>query len=161
MSPESESTTARQILEIIPCVMRLMASEIRHDNPAVTPTHFRLLGMLSHCSWTLTELAERMEVSAPTMSNTITTLEERGWVTRVRSEEDRRSVVIQITAAGRGVLEEVYHQAECRISSLLEPITSRDQEALERGLDVLRRVFEPGPVIAAHGEPPRLSKRSR
>ena len=135
------SQTARQILEIIPYVMRVMASEMRQYNPLVLPAHFRLLHMLAHRSWTLTELAKRHAVSAPTMSNTVTTLDERGWVTRVRSEEDRRVVVIQATEEGRRIIEETFRRAERHISTLLEPLDTAEQEALARGLTVMRQVF--------------------
>lgn len=159
MKSNNDHNAARQILEIIPCVMRVMASEFRHSNPLVMPAHFRLLGMLSHHFWTLTELADHTSVSLPTMSSTITTLEKRGWVKRVRSEEDRRIVVIQVTLEGRRVLEDVYHRAEIRIAALLKPLDSANQEVLMRGLDVLSQVFEPGIPDGTDKDPsPELCK---
>lgn len=138
---DSVKDMARQIMEIIPCIMRVMRTEMHQSNPLVMPAHFPLLGMLSRRSWTLTELADRQSVSPPTMSSTITTLEERGWVTRVRSQEDRRVVVIQVTEEGRRVLEETHRQAEARIAALLESLDASEQEVLLQGLNVLRRAF--------------------
>jgi len=143
---ETETGTAnkiaRQIFEIIPYVMRVMKSEMRQSGPLVMPGQMRLLGMLSHRSWTVTELADRQAVSAPTMSNTITTLEERGWVTRVRSEEDRRTVLIQLTKEGMSVLEATHDRAEGLIAGLLEPLSASEQETLTEGLKILHRAFE-------------------
>jgi DNA-binding MarR family transcriptional regulator len=76
------------------------------------------------------------------MSNTVTTLEERGWLTRVRSEEDRRVVLIQTTEEGRKILEETHRRAEERFATLLESLTDAEQETLSSGLSMLRRVFE-------------------
>ncbi|MBN1309829.1 MAG: MarR family transcriptional regulator [Anaerolineae bacterium] len=142
---------ARQIFEIVPYVMRVMKSEMRHSTPLVMPGHMQLLGMLSHRSWTVTELADRHAVSAPTMSNTITTLEERGWVTRVRSEEDRRAVLIRLTKEGKSVLEATHNRAENLVAKLLEPLDADEQEILTEGLEILHRVFEAA-MPAASGE---------
>lgn len=139
---DAANRAVRQILEILPYVMRVMASEMRRSNPLVVPAHFRLLGMLAHRSWTLTEMADCLAVSPPTISNTVTTLEERGWVTRVRSEEDRRVVVIQTTEEGRRVLQTTYRRAESHLTTLIEALEPAEQELLAQGLDVLRRVFE-------------------
>jgi DNA-binding MarR family transcriptional regulator len=153
---DSAHKLARQIMEIVPYAMRAMMSEMRQShqsNMMVMPGHFRLLGMLSHRNWTLTELADKQAVSPPTMSNTITTLEERGWVTRTRSAEDRRSVVIQATEEGRKILEETHTRAESYIAALLEPLDPAEQDILAQGLTVLRRVFEtasPAPAEENH-----------
>lgn len=137
----SANAIARQIMEIIPHAMRAMKSEMRHIHAPMMPGHFRLLGMLSHCCWTLKELADKQGVSAPTMSNTITTLEERGWVTRTRSAEDRRAVTIQMTEKGRMALEETHQRAESHLAALLEPLDNAEREVLSQGLKVLRQVF--------------------
>lgn len=141
-SNDRPPTTARKILEIIPYVMRVMASEMRQSDSPMRPAHFQLLGKVTHHSWTLSELAESQAVSAPTMSNTITTLEERGWVRRVRSEEDRRVVFIQATDEGQQVVKEAFQRAEEHVASLLAPLQPAEKETLDKGLDILRQVFE-------------------
>jgi DNA-binding MarR family transcriptional regulator len=133
---------ARQIMEIIPYVMRAIMAKMKQPNTLVMPAHYRLLGMLSRRSWTLKELADRIEVSPPTMSNTITTLEERGWVTRTRSEEDRRAVSIQITEEGKKILEDIHRQGESYLTKLMENLAPSEQEILAQGLSILRRLFE-------------------
>jgi len=136
------SRVAQQILEIIPCMMRAVALEMRRRNPLMMPAHFRLLGMLARQPATLTELAERQAVSPPTMSKTVAMLEERGWVTRVRSQEDRRVVIIQATEAGQRALHETHRQAEEYLTTLLMSLEPAELESLSRGLHVLRRISE-------------------
>lgn len=139
---EVVKTTARQLLQIIPFLMQGMAAQMREVSPPVAPAHLRLLMILSTRSRTLTELANIIEVSAPTMSNTVSTLEERGWVQRTRSTKDRRVVLIQTTNEGRRVLEDVYCQAENYLAELLESLNPADQEKLSEGLAMLRQAFE-------------------
>ncbi|HEX2621293.1 MAG TPA: MarR family transcriptional regulator, partial [Phototrophicaceae bacterium] len=109
---------ARRTLDIIPLVMRVMSAQMRSAEHGLSSNHAPLLGMLQYRPYSLGELAERMSVSAPTMSNTITTLEERGWVTRKRSETDRRIVSIMITEEGQAVLDGMQKEVEQRIALL-------------------------------------------
>jgi DNA-binding MarR family transcriptional regulator len=144
---------AQQILEIVPCMMRAVALEMRRRNPLMMPVHFRLLGLLSRHPATLTELAERQAVSPPTMSKTVAMLEERGWVTRVRSETDRRVVIIQVTEAGRHALHETYQQAEEYLTSLLMSLEPAELESLGQGLHIMWRISE-RVISACHAEGP-------
>lgn len=121
--------------------MRVFASQMRQGNPQLMAAHFRLLGMLHHRSHTLSELADIQSVSLPTMSNTITTLEERGWVRRIRSKEDRRVVLIEVTEAGQEILQETHRRAEGYIAQLLGPLTEEEDAALSEGLSILHRIF--------------------
>lgn len=132
---------ARRTLDIIPLVMRVMSAEMRNARHAFSSGHMPLLGMLSTRSYTLSELAERHSVSLPTMSTTISTLEERGWVTRQRSTEDRRMVSIEITQTGRDILDEIQNHVQERIAGLLAELSQADQDSLAEGLTVLRDVF--------------------
>lgn len=141
-------------MDIIPHAMRAMKSEMRHIHASMMPGHFRLLGMLSHRCWTLKELADRQGVSAPTMSNTITTLEERGWVTRTRSAEDRRAVIIRVTEEGKKALEETHQRAENHLAALLEQLNPAERDTLAQGLQVLHQVFESAHAGDAEGDCP-------
>lgn len=141
MTPIQARDAAREIAAIIPLVMRTVAAELRRTDPGLAPPHFRLLGMLAHCPCNLSELADRQAVSLPTMSNSVTALEERGWVSRTRSSTDRRVVFIELTPAGQEVLAEVEHQTEARLAQLLAPLSQAEYDTLLAGLAILRNVF--------------------
>lgn len=132
---------ARRFLEIVPLVMRMVAADLRGSDRAIEPAYFRLLGMLYRRERTLGELAEIQAVSLPTMSNTVSTLESRGWVTRNRSDSDRRVVVVRLTDAGREVLAEVHGRMLEKIAGALERLTAEDREKLDSGLEILGRLF--------------------
>jgi DNA-binding MarR family transcriptional regulator len=132
---------AHQILETVPLVMRHLWAEMRQDENFLIVPHFRLLWILRHHACSLSELAEKQAVSLPTMSNSVSILEDKGWVARNRSDEDRRKVVIELTDAGRAVLEEAGRHAEARISQLLASIHEHDREVLSAGLTILREIF--------------------
>ncbi len=137
----SRETAARRITEIIPLVMRTLALEIRSTGYLPAPAHCGLLVALSKHPYNLTELAERHAVSLPTMSSSINTLAERGWVTRVRAADDRRVVMIEITPAGRAVLEELTDSVATRVSELLAGLSPDDVDQLVESLELLRKCF--------------------
>ena len=132
---------ARRLLDIIPLVMRVMAAEIRTSKHAAAAGHVSLLGMLSHRPYTLKELATSHAVSSPTMSSTVSTLEERGWVKREHDQEDRRVVWVSITPEGKRVLGDMQDETAQRIAALLEGVSIDEQHRLIEDMTVLRDVF--------------------
>ena len=149
MSTAQSRDTARALLEIMPLVMRAVAAELRAGGEMPTPAHFGLLIKLREHPRTLTELAAHWGVSLPTTSNSITTLVERGWVRRTSPAKDRRVAIIEVTAAGRSVLERVGRAAEAHLAEVLAPLDRTSQRRLQNGLAVLRRVFAPPPPTSA------------
>jgi DNA-binding MarR family transcriptional regulator len=150
MSTTLSRNTARDLLEIMPLVMRVVAAELRAGGEMPTPVHFGLLMKLREHPRTLTELAAHWGVSLPTTSNSITTLVERGWVRRRFPATDRRVAIIEVTAAGRSVLERVGRAAERHLAEVLAPLDRTAHRRLQDGLAVLRSVFTPPPQTAAH-----------
>jgi len=132
---------AREFLEIIPLAMRSLGSELRQSANLPVPGHFNLLFMLAEGPHNLSELAEKHNVTPPTMSNTISTLVERGWVQRTQSEHDRRQISIELTPAGREMLNTVQAYAENRIAEILVPLSVEELDQLIAGLAVLRSAF--------------------
>lgn len=125
----------------MPRAMRTLGMEMRQLGPNLPPGHVGLLKLLSHGPHRLTELAGHHAVSAPTMSNTVTTLAVRGWVERVRDPQDRRSVLIQITPDGRAVLAGIDQRLSARVADMCASLSAADCQDLQRGLAVIRRVF--------------------
>ena len=65
-----------------------------------------MLGVLfRHGTQTLTQLAERERVSAPSMNRTVNCLEETGYLQRVADDVDRRKANITLTEAGRELVK--------------------------------------------------------
>lgn len=142
MAPtKTRQEAAREIAEIVPLVMRIIAAELRRAAPHFDPPHLRLLSMLAHCPCNLGELAEKHVVSPATISNSITTLEERGWVKRTRSSDDRRVVLAELTPEGREVLTSVHEHTDLHLAELLTWLSDDEYDTLLAGLAVLRKAF--------------------
>jgi DNA-binding MarR family transcriptional regulator len=145
--------TARDILQIVPLVMRTVAAELRAAGEMPAPAHFGLLSILSERSRMLTDLASIQGVSLPTMSNSISAMVDRGWVRRTAPGTDRRVIIIEVTAAGRSALERVAKAAEAHLADVLADLDPGARRRLQGGLGVLRTVFT--------GRPPGNGSTSR
>jgi DNA-binding MarR family transcriptional regulator len=144
MTREQARETARDILQIIPLVMRTVAAELRAAGELPAPAHFGLLSMLSERPRMLTELASLQGVSLPTMSSSVSAMVERGWVRRAAPVADRRVVLIEVTTAGRAALDRVARSAETHLAHVLAPLDAGTRRRLQNGLGVLHRVFGTG-----------------
>src|SRR3954467_14103372 len=138
--------TAREILEIIPLVMRTVAAELRAAGELPAPAHFGLLSGLSIRPRMLTDLAALHGGILPTMSSSISAMVERGWVKRSAPEADRRVVMIEVTATGRAALERVGRAAEGHLAEVLAPLDVPARRRLRGGLGILRKVFGGNPA---------------
>jgi len=75
------------------------------------------------------QLGQALDISPPNMAVTIDKLVERGWVERVRSEQDRRAMQIHLTPAGVDLVQ----RAE-KIASTMEAPALKALSAAERAM---------------------------
>lgn len=141
MSSPSPRDTARDILRIVPLVMRTVAAELRASGELPAPAHFGLLMTIAVQPRTLSELAGLQGVSRPTISNSIARLVERGWIRRMSPPEDRRLVFVEITPRGRAAVNRVSRAAEAHLVDRLASLDPAARSRLRNGLAVLRDVF--------------------
>lgn len=149
---------AREILKIVPVVMRTVAAELRAAGELPAPAHFGLLTLLCAQPRTLTELAALQGVSLPTMSNSISAMVQRGWVRRREPVTDRRTVLIDATPTGKAALERVGRAAEGHIADLLAPLDGSSRRCLQAGLALLRQVFGEGVPLGRRNRTSRGAK---
>jgi DNA-binding MarR family transcriptional regulator len=159
MTHSQARNSAREILRIVPLVMRTVAAELRAAGELPAPAHFGLLSVLSARPRTLSELATLQGVSLPTMSNSISAMVQRGWVRRTAPPRDRRVVIVEVTPTGRGALERVRRSAEAHLAQVLAPLDPAARRRLQAGLSVLRKVFLETP--AGLGMRPHGNRRGR
>ena len=133
---------ARKFWEVVPNVMRAIFAETRRGGHNLAPNHFRVLRALSVKSCNLSELAEHQDVSLPSMSATVQTLVERGWLSRERSLDDRRSVDLRVTPKGHRVLADEYERLLSWMAKRLESLDPNEIERVEQGLDTLINLFD-------------------
>jgi DNA-binding MarR family transcriptional regulator len=157
----SARKVAGEVLEVIPLVTRRVAADLRKSERSMKLAYVGLLGMVARNPHSLGELSDFHAVSMPTMSKTITTIENLGWVARSRSTVDRRVVMIEATPAGRAALKEVYDRAVAPISQALGSLPAAQRQGLSDALKILRDVFADEPLEQCGESSPSGSSASR
>lgn len=88
----------------------------------------------------LAALAAAEQVRPPTMSRIVDALVAAGLVTREAAPDDRRSVRIDATPAGRKLLDEGRARRVGALVDRLSALTDYERRALARGVEILERV---------------------
>lgn len=111
--------------------------------PALPEAQVAVLRILrSSPSMTPAELAQRLELARPTVSNLLRDLEAAGHVTRARSEVDGRSVILTITDQARGVQDAFERGRGEVVTSAWAALDETDRTALIAATPSLRRLAE-------------------
>jgi MarR family transcriptional regulator for hemolysin len=99
-----------------------------------------ILNSLKHDRWsTQLDLARSLGIEGPTMTRHLDNLEESGFVTRRRSESDRRAVHVELTEAGSAAYDRML-VAVIAFNRRLQAGFSRDE--LRQLDDALKRLAD-------------------
>lgn len=91
---------------------------------------------------TLSELAERERVSAPSMNRTVNCLEDWGYITRTPDSTDRRKVNIALSDAGRDVVTETARLRDAWLEAALSDFTPAERVTLAQAAGLLARIAD-------------------
>jgi MarR family transcriptional regulator, organic hydroperoxide resistance regulator len=83
---------------------------------------------------TIGELADTLQVSAPTVAKMVTRMEATGFVKRRRSETDTRVVRVRLTPKGKASRDAVRQELTEIVAQLTRGMSEREQAALRRSL---------------------------
>ena len=86
----------------------------------------------------MTQLAEELCVSPQQFTKVARALEERGYVRREQSRENRRMVLLDLTENGRAVLESLLCDARARLAGTLEEYAEEELRTLLQATEILR-----------------------
>ncbi|KJR96283.1 MAG: hypothetical protein VR68_14640 [Peptococcaceae bacterium BRH_c4a] len=96
----------------------------------LTHPQFFMLKRLGKGSSTVSEMAEYLGVSLSAITSMADRLVKTGYVSRKRSEHDRRLVWLELTDTGREVMEETTSRRREIINGLLGRLPEEDLESL-------------------------------
>ena len=124
----------------MPRVARL--TERALDDVGLSLAQYRVLALLSLGPSMGVVLAERLAVSAPSISALVEGLVGRGFVTRKRDDVDRRRVQLALTEAGAALLAEADGVVGERLTELLTYLPEDRQQAVLDGLAALDEALD-------------------
>lgn len=112
---------------------------------SMSDAQFAVLAILrQHGTQTLGAIADREQVTAPSMTRTVNVLEESGYVERVADDADRRRVLISLTAAGAQIVVETIRLRDSSLAEALAELglEEHELETLRQASALMRRVAE-------------------
>ena len=130
--------------ELRPVLLRL-ARNLRRETEAlgVTSHQVTLLWLVrSRPGLSLRELAEQEGISAPSLSGHVDRLEAAGLLRRVRSNDDRRRVGLELTREGSALLKRVRARRTTWLATRLEQLDDADRARIDEALPALYALLE-------------------
>jgi MarR family 2-MHQ and catechol resistance regulon transcriptional repressor len=111
-------------------VRRSLASDLECEG--VSAAGFSALVVLTTAggSVELRAMRRRLDWSKANATEVTVTLEARGLVHRHRLQHDRRAAVIELTPAGRGLVERVFPEHTDRVRRAFDPLDEREKRSL-------------------------------
>lgn len=113
MEPAALAAYGRRIAQLA----RLVESSLGD----LTLTSYRILSLVAEGNDRSSQIAGRLALARPTVSNAVDLLVERGFVDRGSSAADRRAVLLTVTETGRTALA----AADARVAERLAPVFDR------------------------------------
>jgi DNA-binding MarR family transcriptional regulator len=139
----SADECARDVLEVVPLVMRGIRAELRkHKEGDLSVPQFRALFYVSrHEGASLSEVAEHVGLTPPSMSRIVDLLMARGLAKRETHHVDRRRMTLTLTAHGHATLKSAREATETYLRELFRTLPSTKRATIARAMQVLRPVF--------------------
>ncbi len=137
-SPHDQA--AALVMEVVPQVMRLIRAEMRsHRTPDITVPQLRTLTFLSrNPGASLSDVAEHIGLTLPTVSKMIDRLEAQRMIARQDCADDRRRVQLSLTKTGQLVLSRAAAATQERLARLLAVLGPDDVATIVQAMHFLR-----------------------
>ena len=144
MTADAENC-ALEILEVVPSIMRAIRAEMRsRHTPDLSVPQFRVLTFLNrHPGSSLSEVADHIGLTPPSMSKIIDGLVARHLITRQDALDDRRRVHLVLTELGKTLLEAAYKDTRARLAEMIAGLNPAQYAAILESMETLRPIFTP------------------
>ncbi len=136
---------AQAVLEVVPLVMRTIRAEMRQHRAAdLSVPQFRTLAFIDRNAGTsLSDVAEHIGLTLPSMSKIVDGLVARKLVIRETHPEDRRRMILTLTRSGQTALESSRKATRACLAEMLAPLSDAEHTTIVKAMENLREVFSP------------------
>lgn len=147
ISSAATATTSEQcadkILQVIPEITHFLRDEVRqYGKPQLSLSQLRILYFLDrHPESCLSEVAEHLDVTRPTMSGAIERLVQQGYVQRDNNPIERRQILLSLTSTGSKYQQQVYQALLARIEQQLNSLSEQQNKQVMEVLLLLEKIF--------------------
>ncbi|PSN12339.1 MarR family transcriptional regulator [filamentous cyanobacterium CCT1] len=132
------------MMTTVPAVTRFLRAGIRrHGKPHLSLSQLRVLYFLRRRSQSsLSEVADYLDVTRPTMSAMVERLVQRGLIDRAGDPIERRRIILTLTPAGEAEMTRVYDATLQTVADRLAGLSEAQLQQVMAGLAVLSELFD-------------------
>ncbi|HEY3878823.1 MAG TPA: MarR family transcriptional regulator [Trebonia sp.] len=127
------------LMKRVELAVRSQLDDIVRQGGLTTNQYTALTVLERHDDMSSAQLARLSFVTAQSMADVITTLEERGLIERHRDRADRRRLVVGLTGSGRVLLDRYRDEVAALEKSMLAGLSDEETAALR---SVLNRCYD-------------------
>lgn len=84
-------------------------------------------------------ISEKTKLSRPAVTQTLNSLEKKGYVVRIMDEKDRRKFKVEITSKGKKMFNDTF---ESKFSELMDIIEKLGKEKVNQLTDIFKEIVE-------------------
>lgn len=118
---------------------KIYAEQQKEFNHKLNPTKIQIIYMLSRERLMAVDIVKRLQLSSGATTIILNQLEADGYITRARSEEDRRIVWLSLTKEGQQVADNLREDRKRMNKEILGLLS---QEERVQFLDIVKRIEE-------------------
>lgn len=140
-APSTEDARlAGMLLSVLPRIGKI-AAQVAHERGAITLERARILWQLVQAPRRSGELAQRCGFTPASVSELVDSLARDGFVRRSDDRNDRRVVVVEITARGRKEIDRVGELMTAPVAKIIAGLSAEKRARLTAALTDLQEAF--------------------
>jgi DNA-binding MarR family transcriptional regulator len=134
---------ARQLLDTTPQIMRSVRGEMRsHRGHDLSVPQFRTLTFVNRNPETsLSELADHLGLTLPSVSKLVDGLVNKKLITRRESTTDRRRLTLSLTKPGEDILRVARQATQDHLKNVLCTLSADELSTIIRAMSLLHPLF--------------------
>ncbi|WP_035289093.1 MarR family transcriptional regulator [Clostridium sp. KNHs214] len=141
----NDANKSIEIVRMLKQVMDSIKQSVRKEfkDMKLTAPQGMIIGMLSHeGKMKISDLSRRIGLSNSTISGIVDRLEKQGFVERIRSEEDRRVVYVDVNPKFRKNSKDRFCQIQRKIETMVSKTSDEEADKILEGLSILKEVVD-------------------
>jgi DNA-binding MarR family transcriptional regulator len=142
LNPDTAISGIMQSLRRIVKAIQDYSHEVSGKFGVTGPQLWALKTISREGSLPLGELSKKMYLDPSTISGVIDRLENKGYVTRDRNQEDRRVVKVQLTPTGQSLVEKAPNPAQGKMIHGLRRLSKYEVSAIYQSVEKLVEIME-------------------
>ena len=133
---------AREILDVVPLAMRVIRKQLRkHSAQLLSVPQFRTLLFISRNKGvSLSQVADHIGLTLPSMSTLVDGLVIRDFVVRRTHQDDRRRMNLTLTERGETTVQSARKKTQDYLKERLSLFSEAERVTVFRGMGILRQV---------------------